>query len=158
MKLTMQPITEGEEEVIIRYRSRNAQIEAIEAIVKGLEQKLCVRWEDQMLFIKPEDILYIESVDGATYVYLENKVAKIDKSLAELEAVYETYGFFRCSKSMILNIYKFGHLKSEAGNRICSVGLIVTGWQPYYFLHSFCSATGVFILLIKSKGTLIRKI
>lgn len=118
MKLLMNRITEGEEEVIIHYREMNEQIEAIIGIVEGLETRISAQWENKQILIKPEEVLYFESVDGVTYVYLTDKVAKLDKSLAELALRYEDRGFFRCSKSMVLNIYKIAYLKSEPGSRI----------------------------------------
>lgn len=118
MKLRMNRITEGEEEVKIYYREMNEQIEAIVGLVEGLSQKISAQWENQRILIKPEDVLYLECVDSVTYVYLQDKVAKVDKSLANLALHYEDRGFFRCSKSMIINIYKISYLKSESGNRI----------------------------------------
>lgn len=118
MKLLMNRITEGEEEVIIHYREMNEQIEAIIGIVEGLETRISAQWENKQILIKPEEVLYFESVDAVTYVYLTDKVAKLDKSLAELALRYEDRGFFRCSKSMVLNIYKIAYLKSETGSRI----------------------------------------
>ena len=118
MKLTMNHITEGEEEVTICYKEMTEQIKAIEEIVRGHDRKIRACWEKQVLLLKPEEILYLESVDGVTFAYLKDKVAKVDKSLAELAILYDRRGFFRCSKSMILNVYKISYLKSEPGNRI----------------------------------------
>lgn len=66
----------------------------------------------------PESILYLESVDGVTYAYLKDRVCRVQSSLFELALCYEGRGFFRCSKSMVLNLYKISFLKSEPGNRI----------------------------------------
>lgn len=118
MILKMKQITQGEEEVIIHYKEMNEQIQTIANLVRGTSKKLCAQWEKQTLLLTLEEILYIESVDGISYAYLKDKVAKVDKSLAELSIIGENRGFFRCSKSMILNIYKISYLKSEAGNRI----------------------------------------
>lgn len=118
MKLIMNRITRGEEEVIIRYREMNEQIEAIVGIMQGTGQKIPAHAEGKQLLLLPEEIFYLESVDGMTYAYLEKQVCRVQMSLAELAVCYEGRGFFRCSKSMVLNIYKIDHLKSEAGNRI----------------------------------------
>lgn len=118
MKLTMNRIADGEEEVIIRYREMNAQIITIAGIVQGTAQKIRADYEGQTILLIPEEILYLENVDGDTYAYLPDKVARIAQSLRELTLCYENRGFFRCSKSMVLNIYKIGYLKSEPGNRI----------------------------------------
>ena len=63
-------------------------------------------------------ILYIESVDGKTFAYLAEDVLQVDFTLAQLEQMLNAVNFFRCSKSMILNIDKVKALKSLASNRI----------------------------------------
>lgn len=118
MKLTLCRIAEGEEEVFVRYRDMNEQIEAIVAIVQGTERKISAIWEGKNLFLRPETVYYLENVDGVTYAYLADKVVKVPESLRTLEMCYMSRGFFRCSKSMILNIHKISYLKSEPYSRI----------------------------------------
>ncbi len=118
MKLILQQRDAGEDEVIVRYQGMNEQIKAIVSIVQGTEQKIMGYWEDQTLLLRPEVIYYLENVDGVTYAYLEDKVVRIPQSLKFLEACYGSRGFFRCSKSMVLNIYKISYLKSEPCSRI----------------------------------------
>lgn len=119
MKLTMTRISQGEDEVIIRYRQMNGQIEAIAGMVQGTATRLTAQGDDgQVFLLLPEDILYLESVDGATWAYLEGKVCRVRTSLWEAAACLEGRGFLRCSKSMVLNIYRISRLKSEPGNRI----------------------------------------
>ena len=118
MKLTLTQITEGEEEVIIRYRKMNQQVREIAGMVRGTQRKIRAVWEDQVIFLLPEEVYYFENVDGITYAYLADKVARVGESLRELVLSYEKRGFFRCSKSMVLNIRRIGYLKSEPGNRI----------------------------------------
>lgn len=120
MKLTMEKATKGEDEIIIRYHEMNEQLETIVEIVQGGGRKICAVIEGQTHLLIPESILYLESVDGVTFAYLEDRVCKVQMRLFELAAMYESRGFFRCSKSMVLNIYKISFLKSEPGNRICA--------------------------------------
>ena len=118
MKLRMDRVCQGEEEVIIRYAQMTGQIQAIVNIVQGSGDKVRAAWENQTFLLNPEDIYYFESVDGGTFAYTDNRVGKVPESLMELAVCYEGRGFFRCSKSMVLNIYKISYLKSEPGNRI----------------------------------------
>lgn len=118
MKLTLEQITEGEEEVLIRYRGMTPRIEAMIGLVKGTMQKIPAVWEGQTIYLSPEQIFYLENIDGVTYAYLEEKVARISSSLKALELQYAGRGFFRCSKAMVLNINKISYLRSEAGGRI----------------------------------------
>ena len=118
MKLTMNRITEGCDEVIIRYREMTPQLEAIVSIVQGTEQKLSGTVEKEKVLVSPEEILYLESVDGVTWAYLPDKLCRLGQSLGEFAALYAGRGFFRCSKSMVLNIRRIERLKSEPAGKI----------------------------------------
>lgn len=118
MKLTVDKITEGCEEVIIRCREMTPQIEAIVSIVQGTEQRLTGTVDKEKVLVSPEQILYLESVEGTTWAYLSDKVCRLSESLGELSALHAGRGFFRCSKSMVLNIHRIERLRSEPGNRI----------------------------------------
>ena len=60
----------------------------------------------------------IETVDGNTFAYTETDVRKLDYTLAQLEQLLSDINFFRCSKSMIINIDKVDSLRSLPSNRI----------------------------------------
>ena len=120
MKLTMKQIAEGEDEVIIRYRQMNDEVESIASIVQSSGKRIEAYEDGRQLFLLPEQIYYFESVDGATYAYLKDMVCKVNDSLDRLVVRYEDRGMFRCSKSMVINIYKISYLKSQPGNRICA--------------------------------------
>lgn len=121
MKVSMQQITEGEEEIVIRYKEMNAGIEAILHLVEGQERKFAGTREEcsgQVFLLAPGDIFYFESVDGKVYAYLRDGVYRIQESLNEVLGILANRGFFRCSRTMVVNIYKMETLKSEPGNRI----------------------------------------
>lgn len=121
MKLTMNKISQGDDEVIIRYREMNKQIEMIAALADGKTSKISARYNDEMILLSPEAILYLESVDGVTWAYLSDKVCRIYESLEKAVLAWGERGFFRCSKSMVINIYRISTLKSESGNRILAL-------------------------------------
>lgn len=118
MKLTMQQISKGEDEVIVRYQELNETVEAIANIVQKKERRIIAISEGKTVLLLPEKVFYLESVDGAAFAYLKNQVYRVSEGLGKLAKDYEGYGFFRCSKSMVINIYKIDYLKSESGNRI----------------------------------------
>ncbi|MCM1134563.1 MAG: LytTR family transcriptional regulator DNA-binding domain-containing protein [Clostridium sp.] len=120
MKLTMSRIAQGEDEVIIKYREMNEQIETIAGMVQGIGRKISASADGRTFLLQPEDILYLESVDGVTWAYLENQVCRVQTSLLTASACYENRGFFRCSKSMVINIYRISFLESKPGSRICA--------------------------------------
>ncbi|MCM1212405.1 MAG: LytTR family transcriptional regulator DNA-binding domain-containing protein [Blautia sp.] len=118
MKVTLEQIGEGKEEIIIRYRRMTAQLEGIVRYLDGQGGKI-LGWKDgQQCLIGVSDIIYLESVDGATFFYTEKEMYRSGHTLALSESLYAEEGFFRCSKSMILNLYRIDKLKSMPGNRI----------------------------------------
>lgn len=118
MKVTLQQITEGNEEVIIRYRQMTDQIGDIVSYIEGRNDKLLGVKEGQRVMLSPQRVLYLESVDGVTYLYTDYEVYKSNLTLMSAETNYADDGYFRCSKSMVINIYRIKKLKSLPENRI----------------------------------------
>lgn len=118
MKYTINHISTGEDEVIVNYLAMSSEIERIVNFIKGEKIRL-VGWKDkEQKVLEIKSILYIETVDGNTYAYTEADVLKVDYTLAQLEQYLKGINFFRCSKSMIINIDKVESLRSLPSNRI----------------------------------------
>lgn len=118
MKITLEQIQEGKDEVIIRYRQMTEQIDGIVKYIEGQEQKLFGIKDGQQFLVSVPKIIYLESVEGITYLYTEQDVYRAELTLALYEALYGAEGFFRCSKSMVINLYRIHKLKSMPGSRI----------------------------------------
>lgn len=121
MKIRMEQIKDGEEEVILRYREKTREIEEILSYLNKRSRTILCKKDGEDVLVNPRDVIYLESVDGTTYAYTENEVYQAGLSLAGAEAEFSGAGFFRCSKSMVINVYHIERLKSEAGNRIDAV-------------------------------------
>lgn len=118
MKITLEQITEGKEEVVIKYSQMTGQIEDIVRYIERQGGNLVGMKDGQQFVIRPHSVVYLESVDGITYLYTENEVYKTGLTLMGAEAAYVEEGYFRCSKSMVINLYRIEKLKSMPGNRI----------------------------------------
>ena len=118
MKYTLENITAGQDEVIIRYREMNDEIGQLLRMLESPRKRLIGLRDAQQVVISPEEILYIESVDGRTFVCTQKDVLRVEHTLAQLELLLGGVNFFRCSKSMILNIDQVASLRSLASNRI----------------------------------------
>lgn len=118
MKVILQQIQGGNEEAIIKYRQMTERIEDIVRYVEGQSEKLLAIKDGQQILINIPDIIYAESVDGFTFLYTDGAVYRTALTLLHFETLYAEAGFFRCSKSMVLNIYRIRRLKSMSGSRI----------------------------------------
>ncbi len=118
MKIDIKHITEGEESVVIRYRDLTPAIGKIISIINGEENRLRGKSDEGDVFFSKDDILYLESVDDRVFVYTVDKVVRIEGSLSTFMSENPDESFFRCSKSMIINVGRVTALKSLSSNRI----------------------------------------
>lgn len=118
VKYTIRRLEEGEAELVLQYQDLTPEVERIIRFMNDEQAKL-TGWNDKTLTVlEHNEILYIESVDGRTFAYTEDAELKLDYTLSQLEHLLSDINFFRCSKSMILNIDKVRHLRSLPSNRI----------------------------------------
>ena len=68
MKITLQQVNEGKEEVIIKYREMTEEIDGIIKYVEGQGKRLLATKDGQQVPLRIGEVIYAESVDGATYV------------------------------------------------------------------------------------------
>ena len=118
MKYTIEQISDGENEVIVRYSTFTSEIEQIVGILKNEKRRLIGTIGSEQILVELSDVLYIESVDGKSFAYTDCDVIKLEYTLMQLEQMIQEINFFRCSKSMIINIDKVKSLRSLASNRI----------------------------------------
>lgn len=118
MKYTIEHIIKGEDELILKYKDLTKEVEKVVNFMNSLERKIVGTIGEKTVIIDPSMILYVESVDRKTFVYTSADVYRIDLTLIQFEGLMNTVDFFRCSKSMVININKIVELKSLASNRI----------------------------------------
>ena len=118
MRVDIQRIEEGEESVVIRYKEPTSKINRIISILKNEENKLWGRNDSGNISVNLEDILYVESVDDKIFAYTTEDVIRLEGSLNSFISESADDSFFRCSKSMIINVNKVSALKSLSSNRI----------------------------------------
>lgn len=121
MKYVVNEITQGEDELILRYRKMTPEVEKILQFINNRMVRLVGKADGEVIALEPDDILYVEKVDDRTFAYTEDKVIQLDMTLNKLESVLTDLKYFRCSKSMIVNIDKVNRLKSLPSNRIDAV-------------------------------------
>lgn len=118
MKIDIEKITAGEDSVTVRYRELTPAIKRIIGILEKTEDKLWGKTESGTVSIRLRDILYLESVDDKLFAYTGSTVARLDGSLNSFVTDIDDESFFRCSKSMVINVNRVKALKSLSSNRI----------------------------------------
>ena len=71
----------------------------------------------ETIMLGTDKIYYTESIDKKTFVYTKEKCYGSKLRLYELEETLSS-NFFRCSKSLIVNIRKIRSVKSELNGRM----------------------------------------
>ena len=118
MKIDIKQITEGEESVVIRYKNLTPSLNKIIAVLNGEDNRLKGKTDEGEVFLSQDEILYLESVDDKVFAYTVDKVVRIEGSLNTFMSEQEDESFFRCSKSMVINVGRVTALKSLSSNRI----------------------------------------
>jgi DNA-binding LytR/AlgR family response regulator len=118
LKIDIKQIQSGEEELILRYIEKTPRVQRILEAIQGTELKLIGKKGSDTVTLNPSDILYIESVDERIFAYTKGDVIRLDGTLYSIMEQLSDVRFFRCSKSMIINVEKVERLKSISSNRI----------------------------------------
>lgn len=105
-------------EIIIRCREVNEQVARIVSLVRSDDKKITGTVDGDTHILDIESILYIDTVDKKTFLYLENQVYETPLKLYELEERLGGSDFFRASKSVIINFNKILSLRPDFGGRM----------------------------------------
>ena len=114
-------IEEGfaETEIIIKCLVETEEIRSWkDYLLSGTLKKLSVTKDGTVYLIDKRVILYFESVDRRTFIYTENDVYEITLKLYEVESLLGTAGFFRSSKSQVVNIAQIESLRPNFDGRL----------------------------------------
>lgn len=109
-----------EEQILIQCYELTQQIDEIINFVKSREESITAYYDSQIHFVYLQDIYYIEAVDNKVFVYLESQVYELKIKLYEFEELYREKSFFRCSKSVIVNLMKVDFIKPALNGRFIS--------------------------------------
>lgn len=118
MKIRMEQIASGEEEILIKYKEMTPAIEGIIETLKRKQFFITGKSGERQYRICPKDIYYFESVDEKLFAYTSEAEYQVMLTLTEAEEKLSSYGFFRCNKSFVVNINHIASVQSEMGNRI----------------------------------------
>ena len=104
--------------ISISCKELTPEIERILAMLRILKKQLTVTKDNEIYFLDVSKVVYIEAVDRKTFVYTKESVYESDFKLYELEQQLENCGFFRVSKSCLLQLKYMQSMKADLNRRI----------------------------------------
>ena len=95
-----------------------AEVKRLESHIANFDGRIKGECDREVCYVDIKDILYFESVDNKTFIYTSDKVLTAELRLYEIEKKLSEKDFFRCSKSVVVNIAKIVKLKPEISRNI----------------------------------------
>lgn len=124
MKVTLEKVNSPEEErAVIKAAQVTEEIRNAVDLLENNCRRISVselseeRSSGETVMLGTDQIYYTESIDKKTFVYTKEKCYGTKLRLYELEESLSA-NFFRCSKSLIVNIRKIRSVKSELNGRM----------------------------------------
>ena len=126
MNVNVQRIGPGEpEQVLIQCHKVTGEVAGIIRYIKSAGVTLAGYLEERITQIPLQDIFYVEAVDDRVFASTSDQTYELKLKLYEFEDAYRRQRFFRCSKSMIVNLMKVdsvypilnGRLSAKLHNR-----------------------------------------
>lgn len=100
-------------EIVIKCKKCDYEILSLISRIKMQNEKIVGMIDKETFVLEPKDILYFESVDKKCFIYTEDEVYETILRLYEIERMLKLQGFFRASKSTVINISKIKSIKTE---------------------------------------------
>ncbi len=107
MKVSVQEIEQNRsEQVVIQCYRITDKVNSIISFIKSTDTSLVGYENEKMVELFLTEIFYVEAVDNRVFAYTENKTYQLRVKLYEFEEASKFMRFFRCSKSMVINLMK----------------------------------------------------
>lgn len=104
--------------IVISCRKLTPEIEKLLATIRVLNQQMMAVKDGETYILDVSRIVYIESVDRKTFVYTEKDCYESKLKLYEMEERLCEGGFFRVSKSCLVNIHFIRSLRNDINRKI----------------------------------------
>ncbi|RSK25657.1 DNA-binding response regulator [Bacillus sp. HMF5848] len=104
----LKPFDEDQLRETINRIERNLGVYEEKDIVQS--GKLAIEGDDEIIYLRPNDILFVSRDDKLTKIVTKESVYTTRMALKDLEKRLEEFGFFRIHKSNIVNIHHVSRL------------------------------------------------
>ncbi len=118
MKVFVKKIEPDKQEVtVIQCHEVTEEIKDIVRFIKTSDSSLTGYVDECINKVPLQDVFFIESVDNRVFAYTLNKVYELKCKLYEFVSQYENKMFFRCSKSLVVNLMKIDNVRPALNGR-----------------------------------------
>lgn len=118
MKVNIEVIDKTQEEqALLQCHEISKDITEIADFIKSKDATLLGYENERIYQVALDDIYYVEAVDNRVFACLEKHVYELKCKLYEFETLYNDRRFFRCSKSVIVNLMKINCIKPALNGR-----------------------------------------
>ena len=107
-----------ETEITISCNQLTDEIENIMATLRIMNQQMLVYKEEENHLLDVSRISYIEALERRTFVYTEDDIFESKLKLYEMEEKLCRSGFFRISKSCLVNLKYIKTIRNDVERRI----------------------------------------
>lgn len=119
MKITIDVKEDVKEtDILITCNQLTTEIERILATLRILNQQMMVTKDDEAHILDVSEIIYVEAIDRKTFVYTKNDYFESKLKLYEMEEKLMQCGFFRVSKSCLVQLKHIKSLKNDVNRKI----------------------------------------
>lgn len=118
MKVSVAQIgRDREERAIIQCYELSDEVKSIVSFIKSADVTLAGYTDERASRLPLQDIFFVEAVDNKVFAYTAKKVYELKYRLYEFEEQYENRRFFRCSKSVVINLMKIDSVRPALNGR-----------------------------------------
>ena len=103
----------NEIEIIVKCKQCDDAILSLLSRMKAEDEKILGTADGETFLLDEKEILYFDSVDKKSFIYTKDKVYESPLRLYEIERLVKDKGFFRATKSSIINIAKIKSIRSD---------------------------------------------
>lgn len=105
-------------DVVINCNQLSPEIERVLATLRILNQQMMVTKDNETHILDVPEIIYVEAIDRKTFVYTKNEIYESKLKLYEMEERLIQCGFFRVSKSCLVQLQYIKSLKNDIDRKI----------------------------------------
>ncbi len=110
--------TKQDTEILVSCKTLTPEIEKIIATLRMINQQIMVEKNQETFILDVAKIMFVEAVDRKTFVYTKEDCFESKLKLYEMEERLEESGFFRVSKSCLVQLHFIRSLKNDMDRKL----------------------------------------